>query len=1180
MTKGKNLSNPFSTGGGGAHFEAHVQASFVTLMLTGGHAPCLPCWPIAEILLQGKINGFETDDLIVVVENSATRERRKLLGQVKHTIAITKGSALLGEVIQAAWNDFNNPKVFTKNKDIIALITGPLSATDVHNVQWLLDQARHTTSADEYFRNVKQAKFSPPQSMEKLDAFRHHLELANNGTAVSNDVLYEFLNHFHLLGYDLGKEGGVVLSLLHSHISQFQQQYPEWVWARVVDIVQSWNQDAGTITPTKLPDDLLKVFEQRVVTRMPEELKEEPDERPVDWTTHPDATHLALAILIGAWNDHNQHDIEMLARLLGIEYGIWLQKAREILLKPGSPLALKNGAWKVVNRPELWKLLGSRILDQNLDIFKKIAVSVLSERDPSLELPSEERYTAAIQGKVLKYSHELRSGIAEGLAILGSNPDVAKNCSTGKAAATPVLAIRELFTSPDWMLWGSLNRVMPDLAEAAPEEFLGAIENALRLTPCPFDDLFAQEGTGIYGSNYLTGLLWGLEGLAWDDNYLVRVCVLLGELAHHDPGGQWANRPSSSLSTILLPWLPQTLAPIEKRKVAVETLINEWPDIGWDLVVELLPGQLQSSSGSHKPQWRNGIPERQGKGVPQLEYWQQVLFYAELAVRIAGNDVARLSKLIDHLENLPNPAFGQLMERLSSPSISDLPEKERLLIWDHLSKFANKHRRYADAKWALPDAIVTQIETVAGKLAPRNPFNLHQPLFTDRDFDLYEKNDNWEEQRIKLDGRRDMAVDDIYRHGGIGGVISFSETVESPGQVGRSLGLIMDVAIEQALLPNYLDASIKAHLALVSGYIWRRQQINGWEWCDKVDKSRWTPEQIGALLACMPFTKEAWDRADRWLGEKQKEYWSRTSAFPYHTDGPLDIAIDKLIEYGRPFVAINCLARIRPAGQPISVKQCAQALLAARTSDEPGHAMDGYHIVELIKYLQSEPATEQEDLFKIEWAYLPLLNHHAGAAPILLEKRLASDPEFYCEVIRLIFRSTKEEQSAKELSEESKAKATNAWRLLHEWKTPPGSLDGEEFSAERFNEWLQRVRVISAETGHLEVALINAGKVLIYVPPDRDGLWINRIVASALNASDAENLRRGFHSEAYNSRGVHWVDPTGKNELELAEKYHQKAEAVENAGFHRFATTLRGLAAGYEQEAKNIVSEHSETGPS
>ena len=186
----KRLSNPFSTGGGGPHFEAHVQAAFVALMLTGGYAPCLPCWPITEIKLQGKVDGFDTDDLIVFVEKIDTRERRKLLGQVKHSISITQGSTVFAEVIQAAWNDFNNPKVFAKGKDIIALITGPLSATDTHNVQWLLNQARHTKGVNEFFRNVEQANFSPPKSVEKLAVIQHHLKAANNGTDVSKDDLY------------------------------------------------------------------------------------------------------------------------------------------------------------------------------------------------------------------------------------------------------------------------------------------------------------------------------------------------------------------------------------------------------------------------------------------------------------------------------------------------------------------------------------------------------------------------------------------------------------------------------------------------------------------------------------------------------------------------------------------------------------------------------------------------------------------------------------------------------------------------------------------------------------------------------------------------------------------------------------------------------------------------------
>ncbi|WP_211266675.1 hypothetical protein [Halotalea alkalilenta] len=163
MVKKKNLSNPFSTGGGGVHCEANVQASFVALMLTGGHAPCLLYWPIAEIKLQGKIDGFDTDDLVVAVENLNSNERRKLLGQIKHSIIILQSSTLFGEVMQAAWNDFNNLKVSFRGKDIIALITGQLSVTDAHNVQWLLNQTRHTKDVDEFFRNVQQVNTAHPR---------------------------------------------------------------------------------------------------------------------------------------------------------------------------------------------------------------------------------------------------------------------------------------------------------------------------------------------------------------------------------------------------------------------------------------------------------------------------------------------------------------------------------------------------------------------------------------------------------------------------------------------------------------------------------------------------------------------------------------------------------------------------------------------------------------------------------------------------------------------------------------------------------------------------------------------------------------------------------------------------------------------------------------------------------
>jgi len=1172
--RNKNLSNSFSTGGGGGHFEAHVQASFVLLMLAGGYAPCLPNWPIKKIKLQGKFAGYDTDDLIIYTENPDNGQERKILAQIKHTINITENDKVFEEVIRAAWNDYNNDRLFSRGKDIIALITGPLSATNIYDARTILEWARYAENANEFFKKVNLANFSSQAKRDKLKAFRENLTKANGNNPISDEELFGFLRHFHLLGYDLDIKAGVTLSLIHSLISQYSRTNVQALWTQLVDEVQSANKNAGTITHDTLPEDLIEAFRRPVGSQIPAEFTTSTQmKKEINWNQHEYATDLALANLIGSWDENNESDIEVLQKIIGQDYSSWASKIREILQLLGSPLSLKNGIWKS-HRSRLWDALGSRIFDQNIDAFKSVVVDVLTERDPSFDLPSEERYAASIYGKKLRYSTALRNGLAEGLAILGSKPDALSNCSLGKAETTAVLAIREIFTDADWVLWGSLNSLLPILAEAAPDEFLNAVENTLSLSPCPFDELFSQEGSGIFGGNYLTGLLWALESLAWDGKYLVRVCVILGELATHDPGGSWANRPDNSLVTILLPWFPQTIASIEKRKVTVQTVCKECPEIGWKLLISLLPNQHQISMGSHKPLWRNPIPDDWKKSVTNKEYWEQVSFYADLAVSMADTDPLKLAELVEHFDKLPTPSFDKLLKILSSKAVSNYSEDQRVIIWDHLRKFTTKHRRFSDAKWALSDELISAIESVADKLAPSNLFNLYQHLFSDRDFDLYEENDNWEEQREKLEERRQNAIEEILRAEGIEAVIRFAKSVESPGQVGHSLGCIADTAIDSILLPEYLRDNNRKLLTFIGSYIWSRHYTKGWRWVDELDKSDWSVCHLGQFLSFLPFTKETWDRVAQWLGDAEGEYWSRTNANPYQTEGKLDIAIDKLIEYGRPRAAIDCMDRMLHGNQQIDVNQCVRALLAALSSEEPAYAMDSYRVVELIKFLQTSSDVSPDDLFKVEWAYLPLLDRHQGAAPKLLETRLASDPEFFCEVVRLIYRSKKTDVIETEPSDDLKAIATNAWRLLHEWQTPPGVQDDGKFDSTHFIDWLKRVKNICTESGHLQVALTHVGEVLIHCPPDSDGLWINRTAAEALNAGDAEDMRRGFTTGVFNSRGVHWVDPTGKPERELAEQFRQKSEDVENAGFHRFAVTLRKLADSYDREAERIIAEH------
>lgn len=1176
----KELSNPFSTGSGGARFEANIQATFVTLMLSGGYAPCLPSWPIVEIKLQGAVAGYGTDDMIVFVESPATKERRRLLGQVKNSIAITAKSKLFGEVVQAAWKDFNNSDLFTKGKDVIALITGPINATDTDGVNGLLEQARHTRDADEFFTQVARANFCSDTVRTKLEAFKTQLKTANGGRDVEKTDLYEFLRHFHFLGYDLAKKGSVVSSLLQSHISQFNKDIPDKIWYQIVNEVQDFNQCAGTVTVETLSADLIEHFKEPEITHIPKGLtkqaavgKAEILNPPIgtDWNRHASASKLTQAMLLGSWNEFNEKDLQVVTRVIGEPYSDWIADLRETLQVHDTPLTYKNGSWRFKDRLQSWQVLGSRLFDNHLDTLKSILLEVLGVNDPSFDLPAEERYAAAIHGKILPHSGNLREGLTETLALIGSQSSSLTNCSLGKADSIAALSIRELFENSDWRRWGSLNGLLPTLSEAHPSEFLSVVEKTIAASPSPFETLFEQEGTGFFGRNYMTGLLWALEGIAWDEVHLCRSAVVLAEIASHDPGGNWANRPGNSLTDIFLPWMPHTLASVEKRQAALKTISTEQPEVAWKLLESLLPNQHSTTSGTHKPVWRNIIPEGWGERVTNVEYWEQSQFCAELIVELAGFDTAKLATLAGHYDHLPSPASEALVSKLLSEHCLRLPEQERLPIWNKLWKLIAHHRRFPDAEWSLGSESLADLEEIADKLAPSTPSVLHRRLFSESDSYLYEGDGDWRVEQEKLFQLRKLAIENILTEGGIDRVLEFSLKVKNPHLVGEVLADFKSTDFDRKLLPDLLEMMEQKSWSLAVSYAWSRRYKEGWKWFDDIDKSEWTPKQISDLLCALPFSKEAWDRAAQLLGDNEHEYWGSTGANTYQADeDDIEHALLKLLEHDRPSAVIDGLSRILYYKKAINPELACEALLTLVRSEDQARTADGYNITQIIKSLQENRDTDEDKLFQVEWAYVSLLDRGSDGSPITLEKRLASTPGFFCELIRLIYRPEGVEAMAS--TEQSRNIATNAYRLLSTWSRVPGTRSDGQFDPNLFSAWLTAMEEMVKASGHYDIALIRLGDVLIYSPEGPNGLWIHPVIAEAMNNKDRSSLRDGYRTSVRNSRGVHYIDPEAKPEKALAEKYRNQAEAVENAGYHRLAATVREIAESYDRDAERIVS--------
>ncbi len=887
-----------------------------------------------------------------------------------------------------------------------------------------------------------------------------------------------------------------------------------------------------------------------------------------EWAERTTAAELAIAEILGSWDESSKADITAAERLSGKAYGEWIETIREIILRPGTPLIQRDSIWKFIARYEGWYALGPRLFDKHLDLILKESVRILKEADPKFDLPREEQFTASIHGKVLSHSTALRNGLADCLALLGSHPKALLSCTLGKPESTAALAVRGILSGTDWKLWASLNDQLPLLAEASPDEFLDAVEKALSSDPCPFDKVFEQEGSGVMDWNYMTGLLWALETLAWSEVYLARATVILGELAVRDPGGNWANRPSNSLTTIMLPWMPQTCAPIEKRIGAVSILIKEKPDIAWNLLLSLLPSSHQMSSGTRRPAWREFIPENWPSAITRQEYADQVIRYTDIVIEAAKNDLSKLAQLIDRIEDLPLEARNRLIEHLDSDSIADLPEETRLKLWEELIDLINKHKRHADAKWAMEQDQIDVLSNIAGRLEPRTPAHLYRRLFSERDLDLYEGKGDWHKQAEDLEERRRKAVAHIYEENGIGTVIDFAKKVESPWRVGIALGAISQEDADKIILPDFINIDDKTLIQFTAGFVRGKFNCCGWSWVDKINTANWSNIQIGQFLAYLPFGLDTWKRAKDFLKDDESIYWNQTNANPYETDNNLDIAVNRLIEFGRPGAAIRCLHKnIRDKNLMMDSTLAIRALLAfPKSSERPLSSMLSHEIAEVIRALQEDPNVSVDDLFRIEWIFLRLLDRNTGGPPRLLEKMLSEKPEFYCEVIRTVYRSKNEEETV-EPTELQKNMASNAYHLLHYWRKPPGIVEDGSFDGDRLNRWVKFVKEESAKTGHFEVAMHRLGYVLIYAPPDPDGLWIHNAAASILNEKDTDMIRDGFRNGQFNSRGV-YTGTGGKEELKIAENYKSRADELEAKGFHRLAATIRELAKAYEHESE------------
>lgn len=899
-----------------------------------------------------------------------------------------------------------------------------------------------------------------------------------------------------------------------------------------------------------------------------------------EWAKADSARDIIPALLAGRWIESKEADNEIISQLSGEPYESFSKKLYTWQHKSDSPILKIGEWWRLVSPIDAWFALATFLTEADLRQLKSIVPKVIGSIDPALDLEPEKRWMSSVYGKELPYSGTLREGIVQTLILVAVFGDDAKIPVSTTAQTWVDNVVRELLQDADWKLWHSLSDVLPLIAEASPSSFLDAVESSLSQEETPIMGMFSETEDALTSSSAHPSLLWALECLAWSPQLLGHVTLTLGKLARLGPEGKLSNRPANSLRTIFLLWQPHTYAFLEKRLEAIDTLLYREPEIGWELLIALMPQSHDFCSPTYRPRWRQ-FSEKTENTITIAEHWESIKAITERLLLHVDNDGQRWAKILENFSALPPRERQRIIEQLLSCAYKI--SNGRSEVWNKLRTTLSHHRSFPDADWALPEQELKGIEKIYLLLEPQDTIDRFCWLFDEDRLDLPEgeKRDYKKTEQIAAQ-RRSEAVKAIKSEHDLEGLVKLAEQTKNSWLVSTAVAEADISPEEEQKLFSLLEDENKKRVGFVQNYISCRSLKEGDRWIDNLveiaQSQQWPAAKTTSLFVAFPQKRIVWNLLESFDEDIRKDYWRQSTIRLF--DMPVEdkiYALKQLLHVKRHFTALDTAAIFveeMPADlEEIPADLIAKLLQKAATekSNEDFHVQP-YDVERLFEMLDKSADIKEEEISRLEWLYLPILaGVGSGRSPKMLHKELSNNPEFFAEVIRYIYKPKNE---AKKDDEESlpqeliKQRAHLAWELLRGWKTLPGSDNYDQIDYQKLKIWVEKARKLCENLDRKEIGDTHIGQVLAHAKL-KEGVWPPEVVCKIIDEVQSKELDNGFSTGIYNKRGVVTKSPFkgGQQERVLAEQFRQYADkwAIR---YPKTAAILTNIAEGYENEAK------------
>lgn len=341
----------------------------------------------------------------------------------------------------------------------------------------------------------------------------------------------------------------------------------------------------------------------------------------------------------------------------------------------------------------------------------------------------------------------------------------------------------------------------------------------------------------------------------------------------------------------------------------------------------------------------------------------------------------------------------------------------------------------------------------------------------------------------------------------------------------------------------------------------------------------WPASSVAQVMCWLPKDDDLYHWLEQSQPEVQTLFWASVQAHSLNLGSRgLSWVVGNLVKSRRAYNAAQMMHQhLEKAGSALII-DVLEGILATQDAYEP-HGNEAvmlqYYVEHMFQQLDRDASLDDGKLGAMEWAYLNVLEN-SKRPPRMLARQLSNSPEFFRDILSLMYRAEGEEPIDSEDPEERervKKLARHAYKLLHTWRLLPGHV-GDRIDARELDRWVDSARALCAAAGRGLPADSRIGELFAYSPNDPDGTWPHAAVRSVIERLVNDRLDTGVYVGARNKRGVTSRGMLDGGDLERQEvDYYRGMAKRVRLQSPRTATLLERIARSYEHEARQFDEE-------